>query len=61
MKKVLTDNFEKEVLESIQNVIEKLNLKNPKNIAAVNAYKKCDFVALNRHEKGGIVMLRRFF
>jgi len=32
----------------------------PKNIAAVNAYKKCDFVEVNSHEKGGIVMLRRF-
>ena len=48
-------------LSRVHQIVEIYLGVHPKNIAAVNAYKKCDFVALNRHEKGGIVMLRRFF
>ena len=49
MKKVLTDNFEIGVLESIQKVIGDLPVKNTKNIAAAIYY-----IVSIPIEKGGI-------
>jgi ribosomal-protein-alanine N-acetyltransferase len=48
-------------LYNVHQIVEIYLGVNPKNIVAVNAYKKSGFVALSSHEKGGIVMLRRSF
>ncbi len=48
-------------LSSVHQIVEIYLGVHPENVAAVSAYKKCNFVALGSHQKGGIVMLRRFF
>jgi [ribosomal protein S5]-alanine N-acetyltransferase len=47
-------------LSSFYNISEFFLGVDPTNHAALHAYKKCEFKVVGSHQKGGIIMLRRF-